>query len=1261
MTTVKLRTINVNGLNDSIKRRAVFDKLREDGCDVTFLQETHSTGNILKVWKAQWPGRSYWAHGLSSSCGVAILFKRDLDVQITEVTYGSDGRYIMVKCKIQDQNLYFINVYAPVSADATSQLDFILSLEKICLSIGEGNSILLAGDFNCTINPEMDRKDFDVNNGVIPSKEYWKRLLQLADDYSLSDIWRVKNTDALKFTFHRGIQASRLDWWYLSDELTNQVTQATIIPWVLSDHSFVDIELSIIKFERGPGIWKLNVALLKDNNYIDVISDLLQSIEVEPDVPDCPADKWEYIKYKVRQVTKQYAKKKAKERRLFIADLEAEILALTSLSDIGVDVVTELDTNKRVLKSVLEEKARAAAFRARAKWSEKGEKCSKYFLNLEKSKAKNKVVSCIKDDEGNTFVTQDEIAKEQVRFYKKLYTPIERVEPNEWLQENDVTLPQLDDKMATDMEKPILLKELADALKSMANSKTPGTDGLPAEFYKVFWKDIKHNLFRCITWVLDNGILTQEQSRGAICLIPKKEKDKARLENWRPITLLNVDYKILTKALAKRLIVGIHEIIHPDQTGYIPKRSIGENIRTVNDIIDFCNHTNIAGVLVGVDFYKAFDTLAWDSIFVALRGFGFHDQFISWIKTLFKNPSTTILNAGWTSEYFFPKRGIRQGCPISGYLFILVLEVMAIRIRQSEEIKGIIVGGQEFKLSAYADDITGFARSVNDAKAFISVTQGFQRFSGLRINMRKSEVLPLGTTRQRECTLLNVKVVQRIRILGVCLRSVNTPSGLYYDNFQPCIEKMKTIVSSWINRDLSLKGKVTVINTLIVSLLGFLTTNIFTPPRVVSEVKALVVNYLWSYKKSKVAYTTMIQKVKRGGLNLCDVQARIKASNVAWVKRYVIKRGECHSTVFLKAICGWQGDIFVHLKTRAKKVIMPNETFHFYKILIRDWLDVYNWKIPDEGLFDEYIWCNKFWRISKLFDDSKVSKWKRAGIMKLRHIVQNNVMMSFEQINAKYDVQCTFIDMLALRAALPENVKNHIHSVNPPEAHQDILYIPNVDMEGTELDEATAATVYEFIVVRQGKQYKAVQRWYDTNVDYFEGVREVDWPMIFTSPYLHVRETKLQTLQFKIIHRILPCNKLLKIYRIKDSDECEYCGKKDDIAHFFINCAASQMLWKRIWRWLEFQVKCRHIILSEPEILLGVHGEYHKNLRYIINVICLFTKFYIYRQRLYHQADCNFEVWCKEFKRRLDTEKYILEKNQKSDDFKRWETLYETM
>ena len=175
-------------------------------------------------------------------------------------------------------------------------------------------------------------------------------------------------------------------------------------------------------------------------------------------------------------------------------------------------------------------------------------------------------------------------------------------------------------------------KECLAALKTMESTKTPGTDGLPAEFYKVFWKDISSFLISALHYPFESGRLSISQRRGAIKLIPKKDAELYYIKNWRPITLLNTDYKIAAKVIANRVKSVLPSLINYDQTGFMKGRFIGENIRLIDCIIQYATEKNIPGLLLFIDFEKAFDSLEWSFIFDTLRFFGFGDSIINWVK-----------------------------------------------------------------------------------------------------------------------------------------------------------------------------------------------------------------------------------------------------------------------------------------------------------------------------------------------------------------------------------------------------------------------------------------------------------------------------------------------------------------------------------------------------------------------------------------------------------------------------------------------------
>ena len=194
--------------------------------------------------------------------------------------------------------------------------------------------------------------------------------------------------------------------------------------------------------------------------------------------------------------------------------------------------------------------------------------------------------------------------------------------------------------------------ECLKALKEMNSGKSPGTDGLPAEFYQTFWKEISEPLLGALNHAFAIGQLSITQRRGIIKLIPKKSEELYYIRNWRPLTLLNCDCKIAAKAIANRLKIYLPKLVNNDQTGFIKGRSIAENIRLIDSVINYTASKNIAGLLLCLDFEKAFDTLEWPFIEKTLLSFGFGPSIVKWFQTFYNSTESCIMNNGWTSDFF---------------------------------------------------------------------------------------------------------------------------------------------------------------------------------------------------------------------------------------------------------------------------------------------------------------------------------------------------------------------------------------------------------------------------------------------------------------------------------------------------------------------------------------------------------------------------------------------------------------------------------
>ena len=317
--------------------------------------------------------------------------------------------------------------------------------------------------------------------------------------------------------------------------------------------------------------------------------------------------------------------------------------------------------------------------------------------------------------------------------YSSRDTDLQDVDLEEELSGSDIN--KLNSEEAASLEGMLTYEECSSFLKHMSNNRSPGSSGFGAEFFKVFWGHIGYFVVRSINEGYSKGELSVTQRQGIITCIPKEGKDRTLMANYRPISLLNCVYKIASGAISNRIKCTLDKLIDRDQTGFITGRYLGENTRLLYDVMQHADQYNLTGLILLVDFAKAFDSLSWNFINKVLEFFKFGDSIKKWITVLYKNAVLSVNQGGNLSSFFNIGRGCRQGDPLSPYIFILCAEILAIKVRNNKNIKGIKIDNNEFKLSQYADDtsllLDGSDTSLNAALSDLS---SFAMYSGLNVN-----------------------------------------------------------------------------------------------------------------------------------------------------------------------------------------------------------------------------------------------------------------------------------------------------------------------------------------------------------------------------------------------------------------------------------------------------------------------------------------------------------------------------------------------
>ena len=876
--------------------------------DVVFLQETHLyKHDDLQRWISTMP--EYWSfynYGTQGSCGTGILIKKNVLFSGTEVIQNKEGRYTLIKGKIYGEFVTLVSIYAPhgdgrASKTREEYLEHIVSqnLEGICF---------LAGDFNSVINKEIDRYQS-------PNADINQELIDFVSQNNLVDAFRHINGNEIAYSYECGDRKSRIDTMFLDQIAAVKIKSMQYEnSFKLSDHLPFRVKVDFGKILIGHEFWKNKPYFYKEEiyeNYFKVIWNkhiqnfkneirfkinngtfngdqnialniLNRNEGIDDDLIienlslDCKW--WENFKEDIVFITRKFQKQHAYKDKKHYDVLRSDYLR----TEPGEEREFFCKKMEQHLKQMRMKTNYGQAIDNRVGW----ERVHSAFFKKCKQTQKHNFIEKLQNQNDDILLDKDEILKNLTIRYKALYKKenLDETNLNFFLNQQ---LPQIQDENTA----PFTLEECKRAIFSMSDNKCPGPDGIRIEFYKKFFHIFGKFYIKFINTCVITGVYPKSWRSSILQPIPKTKDEILSFETLRPLSMTNVDYKIPASMVCERIGNKTSEIINERQTGGVPGRQIQNNTLLLHLLLSFytTGENERQGYIVSLDNKKAFDMVDRQYLWKVLRAFGFSNFTIEIIKKLYQESSAKVLVNGFLGNTFMQERGVRQGCPMSATLYTIFIEPLARAINNARYIVGMTLPNHsEIRMVQHSDDMTLLMNTRHSVHMAMALVNNYSKLSGATINRRKSFIIhatqfPTNSRKLEDMVILPKN--QSRKILGIYYGAKS--KNYVYKNWSEIYKKIQDALKIWEPSELSLIGRVLVVNTMAISRLVYLIQTLEYNARWVGKIyKDLITPFLYQNVVQK--HVNFLKWPKNvGGLGLVDIQLKSFSLHIRRAKSFL--------------------------------------------------------------------------------------------------------------------------------------------------------------------------------------------------------------------------------------------------------------------------------------------------------------------------------------------------------------------------------------
>ena len=524
------------------------------------------------------------------------------------------------------------------------------------------------------------------------------------------------------------------------------------------------------------------------------------------------------------------------------------------------------------------------------------------------------------------------------------------------------------------------------------------------------------------------------------------------------------------------------------------------------------------------------------------------------------NTQSAVLNNGFSTNYFALSRGVRQGCPLSPYLFIVAVELLACKIRQDKEIQGINIFQREFKISQFADDTTLLNKNSNSVRRAITVLDNFGDISGLRLNPSKTKALWLGPWRHCEEKPFGFKWPKEpVRVLGTYISYDEKQNEKY--NFQAKLQKLQTVLDIWNCRNLTILGRCLIAKSLGISQLVHMISNLNTSNDYIHAVNSAIFKFIWRKKKGKIKRKVMISDYVKGGIRAPSIDVMVKSLNLAWIPRF-LPEGQTYKESW-KVIPSYLLEKFGGLNfllrcNYDKRFLARINLPQFYKSILQNFLEL---KISyKDSPHEEFVLFNNK---DILLDGSTIfyRNWLQKGVYLIQDLLNlDGNFLSYPEFIEKYQVKCNFLAYWQVISAIPRHLLEMARAtvIDKTNFLSEQIF-PLLSETSISLLKMKNKDYYRLLINTEKTELKAKTKWAcDLRVD------QIPLESFFSEIQFLCKDNKLREFYFKLLHRIIVTKKELFLYGIKDNMLCEYCQMNDSIIHTLQNCTLTKQFFSEV-------------------------------------------------------------------------------------------------